>query len=156
MEITLYDNPDSARMYVGDATVLPHDALVIPVTWWPRTGAPRYEWYEEGDAVSFNLISRDRGLSWRIYDGPPVPERAFRLKDGSLLRVRYKEGYYEQHPDSEREQYIKEDYYLYEIPEKKMFAITKGMETQTSSDGGKTWVTRDLVLRTRRRSTPTA
>jgi hypothetical protein len=85
VEITLYDNPDAARMYVADAMLLAHDVLVIPVTWWPRSDVPRYEWYEEGDAVSFNVISRDRGLSWRLYDGPPLPERAFKLKDGSLL-----------------------------------------------------------------------
>ena len=33
VEITLYDNPDAARMYVADAMLLPHDVLVIPVTW---------------------------------------------------------------------------------------------------------------------------
>ena len=146
VEITLYDNPDAGRMYVGDATLLAKDALIVPITWWPRADVPRYEWYEEGDAVSLNLISRDRGLSWRIYEGPSPPEKALTLKDGSLLRIAPKPGYYGQHPNSERDKYVQQDYYLYEIPEKKMFAITLGFEKHVSTDRGKTWHASDLVL----------
>jgi hypothetical protein len=146
VEITLYDNPAAARMYVGDATLLPRDVLVVPVTWWPRADVPRYEWYEEGDAVSFNLISRDRGLSWQICDGPPLPEKAFRRRDGSRLRITPKPGYYGQHPNSERAKYVAMDYYLYPIPEKDMFAITLGFDTHVSTDGGQTWKTSDLIL----------
>jgi hypothetical protein len=144
VEITLYDNPDSERMYVGDATLLPHDVLVVPITWWPRSNVQRYEWIEEGDAVSLTLVSRDRGLSWQIYDGPPLPDKIFKLKDGSLLRLRWKA--YEQHPNSEREKYQKADYYLYEIPEKDMFSITLGFDKQVSRDGGKTWQTSDIQI----------
>jgi hypothetical protein len=144
MEITLYDNPDSERMYVGDATLLPHDVLVVPITWWPRSNVQRYEWIEEGDAISLTLISRDRGLSWQIYDGPPLPEKEFKLKDGSLLRLRWKG--YEQHPNSEREKYLRADYYFYEITEKGMFAITLGFDKQVSRDGGKTWQTDDVQI----------
>jgi hypothetical protein len=144
MEITLYDHPDSERMAVGDATLLEDDMLVVPLTWWPRTGVQRYEWIEEGDGVSLTLVSRDRGLSWQIYDGPAIPEKSFRLADGRLFRIRWKA--YEPHPNSDRDAFVRRDYYLYELPEKKMFSVTLGFEKQTSNDGGKNWQTTDIAI----------
>ena len=144
IQVALYDNPDCDRLAVGDATLLPGDVLVVSATAWPRRDVKRYEWIEEGDALNLQLISRDRGLSWQVHDGPPLPQKSFQLKDGSLLRIEWKG--YEQHPVSEQTKYEQAGYFIYPIPEKKMFAVCSGFQTHVSADGGKSWRTQDIAL----------
>ena len=69
VEITLYDNPDAGRMYVADATLLADDALIVPITWWPRADVPRYEWYEEGASTAQSRADYTRERLRLLYVG---------------------------------------------------------------------------------------
>ncbi|MBI4557212.1 MAG: exo-alpha-sialidase [Candidatus Hydrogenedentes bacterium] len=144
VQVALFDDPDFDRLSVGDATQFSDDAIWVPTTAWPRSGVERYEWYEEGDAVNLQLVSRDRGLTWAPHQGDPLPERHFVLKDGSFLRVSWTG--YQQHPISEQAAYEKAGYFIYLLPGKDVFAIGGGFQTSRSTNGGKTWVAEDIKL----------
>ncbi|OGG46154.1 MAG: hypothetical protein A3F84_26100 [Candidatus Handelsmanbacteria bacterium RIFCSPLOWO2_12_FULL_64_10] len=141
--MVLYDHPNAQSVFVGDATLLEDDTLIVPlsVTWrGPFIG---YDWYEVKDALHLNLISRDRGISWQVHDGP-VPEKSFQLSDGALFRVWWKG--YESYPVDRQTEFEKAGHFVYPVPEQKMFSVTGGFRAGVSRDSGRTWSEWDVVL----------
>lgn len=143
VQITLYDHPNAANASTDDATLLEEDALIVPISVTWRSAFTGYDWYEVEDALHLNLISRDRGISWQVYGGS-VPERSLELRDGSLLRVKWLG--YRQHPIEELARWEAAGYWIYMIPEKKLFATTGGFLVEVSRDKGRTWQPRPINL----------
>jgi len=143
VEITLYDNPNASSIGVADCTLLADDTIIVPisVTWRGRFHG--YDWYSPKDTMNLNLVSRDRGLSWQVWD-KPIPPRAFHLRDRSWLRIRWLG--YQPHPMSELPQWERAGYWVYMVPEKQAFSTTGGFVVERSRDQGKTWQSAEIKL----------
>ena len=142
-EVVLYDHPNAQSVSVFDATLLEDDTLIVPIGVAWRGPFIGYDWFEVEDTLTLNLVSQDRGLSWQVHDGR-VPEKRFQLADGSLFRMEWKG--YESHPVAEQAAFEEAGFFVYPIPERKLFSVTGGFRTRVSSDGGKSWVEKDIPL----------
>lgn len=119
-EVVMYDHPQGASVAVSDAQLLDDDTLVVPIdVYWKNTFVG-YDWYSPPSALRLQLISQDRGLSWSVYKGQPLPEKNFRMKDGSQIRIKWLG--YQQHPIKEKAQWETRGYWLYLVPEKNLFS----------------------------------
>ena len=147
--VVLYDHPKAANVSVGDATLLPDDTLFVPLAVAWRDSAEAfahvrgYDWYEAADTLRLTLFSRDRGLSWNVHKDPP-PQRSLRARDGTLVRLRWLG--YQHHPLEEQARWERAGYWLYLIPEKRLFATTGDFVVESSHDGGHSWSSRKMEL----------
>ena len=67
----------------------------------------------------------------------PPPQKSLRARDGTLVRLRWLG--YQHHPLEEQARWERAGYWLYLIPEKRLFATTGDFVVESSHDGGGTW-----------------
>ncbi|MBI2298595.1 MAG: exo-alpha-sialidase [Armatimonadetes bacterium] len=135
-QVTIFREPDTYAVFPG----LAHDPATGRLSVAFRAGGPRSHIDGKGSRT-VTMVSDDGGKTWR--EGPMLPSPPFTGPNGVQVRVRCK--WWQEHPAEER-QALKDKGYLVQDVRPGVVAICAGAVCDRSTDGGKTWTSRDIEM----------